>query len=184
MSDLEVVKPSEALTYSEINAPEFLERLRTQTPDGQEAFTILVQATHDRLVGFILRNLESEDECRTRLQEIYVDVHKGLPGFTGKGNLTTWIYTLAYQKICECKLNPERLLARNAVEKLIGMAVGVLPGIARQAYLLRDVEGFTAEETAEILSTSVENVRIQVHGARRKIVDWVQEKMTKARVSN
>jgi DNA-directed RNA polymerase specialized sigma24 family protein len=42
------------------------------------------------------------------------------------------------------------------------------------------VEGLSGEETATVTGMTPENVRVQLHRARRKIVEWVQEKMTGA----
>jgi RNA polymerase sigma-70 factor (ECF subfamily) len=73
---------------------------------------------------------------------------------------------------------PDRLSARNAVEALIGKAIEALPGQARQVYHLRDVEGLSGEEAAAVAGMTPENVRVQLHRARRKIVEWVQDKMS------
>jgi len=75
---------------------------------------------------------------------------------------------------------PDRLSARNAVEALIGKAIEALPDQARQVYQLRDVEGLSGEEAAAVAGMTPENVRVQLHRARRRIVEWVQEKMTGA----
>jgi RNA polymerase sigma-70 factor (ECF subfamily) len=75
---------------------------------------------------------------------------------------------------------PDRLSARNAVEALIGKAIEALPDQARQVYHLRDVEGLSGEDTAVVTGMTPENVRVQLHRARRKIVEWVQEKMSGA----
>jgi RNA polymerase sigma-70 factor (ECF subfamily) len=205
-------------SYEEINSPEFLVLLLSKDATGPKAFTRLVRATHERFLNFIQRQLSSQDECREVLQEVYLAVHKGLPGFAGKSKLTTWMYSLAHHKICdrfsdkdrkhveltevqEAGLStetggsdkwdtvtawdaaPDRVMARNAVETLIGKAIEALPGNARLVYQLRDIEGMSGEETAEVLGISPENVRVQLHRARRQIVEWVREKMAKAQVS-
>lgn len=213
-------EPSHSIPdFEEINSPEFLEMLLAPGPAGQRAFTRMVQGTHDPFLGFIRRQLPSQDECLEVLQEVYLAVHKGLPRFEGKSKLTTWIFSLAHHKICdriadrnrghkeltagrEAALStenteiavtgkwdgitawdvaPDRLSARNAVESLIGKAIEALPEAARQVYHLRDVEGMTGDETAEALGTTPENVRVQLHRARKRIVEWVQEKMAGVR---
>ncbi len=78
---------------------------------------------------------------------------------------------------------PDRLSARNAVEALIGKAIGALPEQDRRVFRLRDVEGLSGEETAEATGMTAENVRVRLHRARRKIVEWVQEKMAGAGAS-
>ena len=78
---------------------------------------------------------------------------------------------------------PDRLSARNAVEGLIGKAIEALPEAARRVYHLRDVEGLSGEEAAEALGMTPENVRVQLHRARKQIVEWVREKMAGVRKS-
>lgn len=202
------------LDFEAVNAPEFLGRLREPGASGQKAFGQLVRATHDKFLGFIRRQLASQEECQEVLQETYLAVHKGLAGFKGDSKLTTWMFSLAHHKICdriadrnrshleltehrESALStegadqklagatawdtpPDRLSARNAVEGLIGKAIEALPEQARQVYHLRDVEGLSGEETAEVTGLTPDNVRVQLHRARRKIVDWVQEKLAGA----
>jgi RNA polymerase sigma-70 factor (ECF subfamily) len=207
------MQPSHSIPdFEEINSPGFLAMLLAKGPSGQRAFARMVQGTHDRFLGFIRRQLSSQEECLEVLQEVYLAVHKGLPGFAGKSKLTTWMFSLAHHKICdriadrdrshqeltesrEATLStesageegwngitawdapPDRLSARNAVEGLIGKAVEALPAQARQVYQLRDVEGMSGEEAAEVMGITPENVRVQLHRARRQIVEWVQEKM-------
>ena len=203
------------LDFEALNSPEFLETLLAKGPTGQRAFARLVQASHDRFLGFIRRQLSSNEECLEVLKDVYLAVHKGLPGFAGMSKLTTWIYSMAHHKICDrigdrnrdhqeltesreaalstdsartdkwsgitaWDASPDRLTARNAVEGLIGKAIEALPERARQVYHLRDVEGLAGEEAAEMMGTTPENVRVQLHRARRQIVEWVQEKMAGA----
>ncbi|HKP95185.1 MAG TPA: RNA polymerase sigma factor [Fibrobacteria bacterium] len=211
------MKPSQAVPdFEEINSPEFLAMLLAGGPSGQRVFARLVRGTHDRFLGFIRRQLSSREECLEVLQEVYLAVHKGLPGFAGKSKLTTWMFSLAHHKICdriadrdrghreltesrEAALStetagserwdgitawdapPDRISARNAVEGLIGKAIEALPGQARRVYQLRDVEGLSGEEAAEAAGTTPDNVRVQLHRARRQIVEWVREKMAGAR---
>ncbi|MDQ3000264.1 MAG: RNA polymerase sigma factor [Fibrobacterota bacterium] len=211
------MKPSQpTLDFEALNSPEFLELLLVKGPTGRRAFARLVHASHDKFLGFIHRQLSSNEECLEVLQEVYLAVHMGLSGFTGKSKLTTWIYSMAHHKICdrigdrdrghqeltesrEAALStesvgagkwsgitawdapPDRLTARNAVEGLIGKAIEALTERARQVYHLRDVEGLSGEEAAEMMGITPENVRVQLHRARRQIVEWVQEKMAGVR---
>src|SRR5882724_1418902 len=87
--------------FEEINSSEFLAMLLEKGPAGQRAFARMVQGTHERFLGFIRRQLSSQEECLEVLQEVYLAVHKGLPGFAGKSKLTTWIFSLAHHKICD-----------------------------------------------------------------------------------
>jgi DNA-directed RNA polymerase specialized sigma24 family protein len=165
------------MDFSDLNDPEFLEKLRAQGSHGQEAFAQLVRASHDRLMGFMQRRLSTETECILLLQEVYMQMHKDLPTFSGPTDLTTWMYSVTHQLICNRTSNMESLSARNSVEKLLVKAIESLASPTAQAYHLGDIEGLSTEATAQILGITVEEARMQIHGTRRKIVDWVQEKM-------
>jgi RNA polymerase sigma-70 factor (ECF subfamily) len=71
----------------------------------------------------------------------------------------------------------DKVSERNKAAALIAQAVDTLPEQARQVYQLRDVEGFSGEEVAKMVGISEANVRVQLHRARRQIVDWVQQRM-------
>lgn len=205
-----LVAPQPPDAFDAINAPAFLAELLAPGPEGQKAFTRLVRATHDRFLGFIRRQLASQEESQEVLQEMYLAVHKGLSGFQGKSKLTTWMFSLAHHKICDrlghkdrrhqelteeraaglsteeagegwdrtaWDAPPDRVSDRNRAAGLIVEALETLPPQARQVYHLRDVEGLPGEEVAKMLGMSDANVRVQLHRARRQIVDWVQARL-------
>jgi RNA polymerase sigma-70 factor, ECF subfamily len=93
--------PDSPHQFAEINTPEFLARLRAGGHEGPRAFRHLVISTHSHLLRFIARHMRSRDGIQDVLQEIYLGVHKGLSRFQGKSKLSTWIYTLAYHKVCD-----------------------------------------------------------------------------------
>lgn len=87
--------------FDEINSPNFLETLLAGGPNSQKAFARLFKNTHARLLAFIGRYLSNLEECQEVLQETYLAVHRSLPRFERKSKLTTWIYSMAYHKICD-----------------------------------------------------------------------------------
>lgn len=64
---------------------------------------------------------------------------------------------------------PESLLLRREVVEAIRRAVESLPVTQRAVIVLRDVEGFTAEETCEILGLTGVNQRVLLHRARQRV---------------
>ena len=58
------------------------------------------------------------------------------------------------------------MLAGRQVEQALDQAVGTLDPMYREVLLLRDVEGLTAPEVAEVLGVSVEAVKSRLHRAR------------------
>ena len=61
---------------------------------------------------------------------------------------------------------PSEAVEREEVRNLIQLAVGQLPDIYREVFLLRDVEELTISETAEALNISVPSVKVRLHRAR------------------
>ena len=61
---------------------------------------------------------------------------------------------------------PSQAVEREEVRNLIQRAVGQLPDIYRQVFLLRDVEELTNSETAEALKISIPSVKVRLHRAR------------------
>jgi RNA polymerase sigma-70 factor (ECF subfamily) len=55
-------------------------------------------------------------------------------------------------------------------------AVEVLPPVQRAALILRDAIGYTGPETAAILETTPDNVRMMVHRARRALAGYDEER--------
>jgi RNA polymerase sigma-70 factor (ECF subfamily) len=62
----------------------------------------------------------------------------------------------------------ERLAAKEAREKLFSCLDGLSPR-EREVFLLRDMEGRSIKETAEVLRTSSVSVRVHLSRARVKI---------------
>lgn len=90
---------SEGLTLS----ADFVKRLQMQ---DRAAFCKLVQQFHRKLVGFagsVAGPVYAEDI----VQEAWLSVWKALPGFEGRSELSTWLYTIV-RNACIARLRKER----------------------------------------------------------------------------
>jgi RNA polymerase sigma-70 factor (ECF subfamily) len=68
---------------------------------------------------------------------------------------------------------PDDELQSGELRNHIQAAVDTLPEIYRTVFLLRDVEGLSTEETAEVLQTSVPTVKTRLHRARLALRDQI-----------
>jgi len=205
-----------AASFEDVNAAAFVARLRAGGEDGRRAFETLVRATHGRLSAFVRRHLGDADDAQEVVQEVFLAVHKGLPGFQGNSKLTTWMYSLAHFKVCDViaartrsravfqdartetgeipdalqaaivepgvqstdwDSPPDAVFVRRRVEGLMARAVALLKPPGCDVYRLRDVEGLSGEEVAEMLGLSHAAVRVQLHRARMEIVAWVRARL-------
>lgn len=68
--------------------------------------------------------------------------------------------------IADWRETPETLAARNETNELLGAALRDLDEKYRVVFLLRDVDGFSIRETAELLGLKEENVKVRLLRAR------------------
>lgn len=65
--------------------------------------------------------------------------------------------------------SPERALMRRQIAKLLETAIARLPDPFRLVFVLREVEGLSVEEAAEVLEIPQETVKTRLHRARRRL---------------
>jgi len=68
--------------------------------------------------------------------------------------------------VAEWKADPRQISEQRETREILSAALGELPEKYRMAFLLRDVEGLTTDETAEAMGISVGNVKIRLLRAR------------------
>jgi RNA polymerase sigma-70 factor (ECF subfamily) len=63
--------------------------------------------------------------------------------------------------------DPEQLVARLEIRKLLENAIDALPEAFRVVFIMREVEDMSVDETAELLNTLPQTVKTRLHRARR-----------------
>jgi RNA polymerase sigma-70 factor (ECF subfamily) len=138
--------------------------------------------------GVAARMLGNRAEAEEIAQETFLRAHRALPEFRGEARLGTWLYAIA-SRLCLNRLAaPERRLARGDVEALsaapshepdaaaalerserdaaLREAIAALPEERRIVVILRDLEGLSYDEIAEVLALEPGTVRSRLHRAR------------------
>jgi RNA polymerase sigma-70 factor, ECF subfamily len=64
---------------------------------------------------------------------------------------------------------PDATLAREQLRRLLEQAIGSLPASFRTVFVLREVEGLSVEEAAEVLAIPVATVKTRLHRARHRL---------------
>ena len=152
------------------------------------AFEELVIAYQHRVFGVALRMLGNRAEAEEIAQETFLRAHRALPEFRGEARLGTWLYAIA-SRLCLNRLaTPERRLARaddaalaeapghepdaatalerSELEAAVRDAIAALPDERRIVVVLRDLEGLSYEEIAQVLELEPGTVRSRLHRAR------------------
>jgi RNA polymerase sigma-70 factor (ECF subfamily) len=65
--------------------------------------------------------------------------------------------------------SPDVAVAREQIRKLLEKAVGELPDTFRTVFVLREIEGLSSEETAEVLEVPVATVKTRLFRSRRRL---------------
>jgi RNA polymerase sigma-70 factor (ECF subfamily) len=73
---------------------------------------------------------------------------------------------------------PDAAIAREQIRKLLEQAVGELPELFRTVFVLREIEGLSSEQTAEILDLPVATVKTRLHRGRRRLQQMLEPEMS------
>lgn len=143
---------------------------------------------------FGMKMCRNREDASDVLQETLVAAARTLHRFRGASSVSTWLYTIArsfcIKKRRKSKFAPERErsldtevanearkveasgrppdqeVADRLVERALEDAIGALDPIHREVLVLRDVEGLSAAEVAEVLGIRVPAVKSRLHRAR------------------
>ena len=165
------------------------EQLVAAARDGhQRSFEELVTRHTSRIYGMVARMLQNRTAAEDIVQETFIRAWRALPSFRGDAQFSTWLYRIAVNEA-------NRHLAREAKRELLpyedvmmqvpdltgdvpGRAetnetrrnlerlLAELPGNYRAAVVLRDVEGLTNEEAADLLGLDLRNFKSRLHRGR------------------
>jgi RNA polymerase sigma-70 factor, ECF subfamily len=74
--------------------------------------------------------------------------------------------------------SPEAAIAREQIRKLLEQSIAELPDPFRTVFVLREIEGLSSEETAEILDVPVATVKTRLHRGRRRLHEMLAPEMS------
>jgi RNA polymerase sigma-70 factor (ECF subfamily) len=165
------------------------------------AFEELVNRYEKKIYRLGLNITGSPEDAEDLLQESFLKAFKHLPEFREDSRFYTWLVRIAVNEglmklrkrrsdrtvplgevededgnvmphdFADWKPNPEQLLARSELETILHNAAETLPPIFRSVFFLRDVEGLSTEETAQLLKLSEGAVKARLFRARMRLRD-------------
>jgi len=161
-------------------------------------FARLVEKTSNHIYHLALKILRDPQDAEDVLQETYIKALRALPEFEGRSSLSTWLYRIAVNEalmmIRKRRVNlvpveedpdedeptagmvitdwcclPESELLSAESRKRMEVAVDALPETLKVVFTLRDVEGLSIRETAEILGLTETAVKTRLLRARLRL---------------
>lgn len=164
------------------------EEVVTRVRDGDKAlFEVLMRRYNQRLFRVTRSILTDDAEAEDVMQDAYVRAYIHLDQFEGRARFSTWLTRIAVHEAIARSQKRQRLVAVEAedtmefksktpspeeemntrtIRSLLEAAINKLPPSYRVVFVMRDVEGMSTSEAAELLDASEESVRIRLHRAR------------------
>ena len=191
----------EMARMSEQNVDQLLVE-RVQHGD-KNAFNLLVKKYQHKLANLVSRYVKNQSDVADVVQEAFIKAYRALPGFRGESAFYTWLYRIAVNsaknhlvasgrkppgsdiEIDDAEnydsgdalreyASPEKILLTEEIKKIIFSTMEQLPEDLRVAINLRELEGLSYEEIAEIMDCPVGTVRSRIFRARDAIDKKVQ----------
>jgi RNA polymerase sigma-70 factor (ECF subfamily) len=171
------------------------ELIRSARAGDQDAFAELVVSHADRVYGALRRFGLDPDEADEVAQEVFVRAWRGLARFEERSQFSTWLYRIAFNEaqrrlarrpparaeperdrehpivsLAESpELGPEAQTLDREFERTLEWALGQLPADWRAAVVLRDVEGLSTRDAAEVAGIREPAFKSRLHRGRMQL---------------
>jgi RNA polymerase sigma-70 factor (ECF subfamily) len=161
-------------------------------------FEELVRHNEARIFRLALHITGNQEDAEDVMQEAFIQAYRYLDKFRGESLFSTWLTRIAVneallelrkrqphqlslddspdtiEKLLPCRVEPweptpEQRYAQTELREIISKAIGELDPAYRIVFLLRDVEGLSSEETAQLLGLSVSAVKSRLLRGRLKM---------------
>jgi RNA polymerase sigma-70 factor (ECF subfamily) len=179
------------LTYGQGLSDEELVRLcQKQLPGDPRPFRALMDRYCDQVINTAYRFLGDPHDAEEVAQEVFLKVYRGLPAFRSESSFSTWLYRIT---VNTCKnelrrrsrqptlLDPdlesvgiplpavpsaEEVVIARQERDAIQETLNCLSVTDRETLILRDVQGLSYQEIAEVLGISLSAAKMRVRRAR------------------
>lgn len=171
---------------------------RVQAGDKQ-AFGLLVTKYQRKLARLVSRMVRDSAEVEDIVQDSFIRAYRALPSFRNESAFYTWLYRIGVNtaknwlvthgrraqltsatdddeseiytepELLRNYETPERLLITKQIGQTVNSVVESLPEDLRTALTLREIEGLSYEEIADVMDCPIGTVRSRIFRARDAI---------------
>lgn len=162
----------------------------------QEAFGQIVQRYQQRLYVSVVRLVSSTEDALDITQETFLQAYRKLDSFRGEAALYSWLFRIAYNTAMskgrkkshptfsidrvreesgqeltdeDPNLPPSHRMELTEEQELLWAAIESLSAEFRQVIVLKEMEGLSYDEIAQIANCPVGTVRSRLHRARMEL---------------
>ncbi|HEV3216911.1 MAG TPA: sigma-70 family RNA polymerase sigma factor [Vicinamibacterales bacterium] len=162
---------------------------RSRTGDT-ESFNQLVRRWERQIFALAYRTLGREEDARDVTQETFLRAFRALPGFKGDAKFSSWLYRIALN-LCRDWMRRDRrapmvdvpegveihelaadkqevasvedLAARAELSAAVAAAMEQLPAEQRNAIILKEYQGLTFQEVAELMNCPLSTAKTRLY---------------------
>ena len=144
-----------------------------------QAFGALVDRYQTRLLNFLNCTIGDRERAEALVQEVFIRVFRHLHRFDVSKQFSTWIYTIASnvvknEEFADPSARRDDPFRRSSIADGAAQSVGRLPEPLRMVFVLRELEGKTYQEIAEITGCNVGTVKTRLRRARSTFAQLVK----------
>jgi RNA polymerase sigma-70 factor, ECF subfamily len=162
-------------------------------------FSELVAEHQEMVLNTCYRFVFNHEDAEDLAQEVFIEVHRSLDKFREESKLSTWIYRIAVTKSLDHLRRLKRKKRFSSLKRIIGVddpadtisaperenpadalvdkervaalqeALDSLPDNQKTAFLLSKQDGYSNQEIADILQTTIPAVESLVHRAKKNL---------------
>lgn len=179
-------------TYlNRLSTEDLEERVRRFCEGDVESFQVLYRHYAKNVLRFCVRMLTDYAAAQDALQETFIRVYEHRYECRGE-NFNAWVYTIA-RRVCYNSLRSKKAFDEfneefhcqqkqqftdTSVQLIIQKALDQMPFVLKEALVLREYEGYSYQEIADIIGSDLSLAKVRVHRARlllRKILAPIME---------
>lgn len=169
----------------------------------REAFRVLVEKYQTKILRLVLQIVYSKEDAEDIVQESFVKAYLSLESFRGESSFYTWIYRIAFNMAIDFKRKVARrggdafelsdiesgkavpsninsdlpidTVYRKEQSSLINKALNSLSEEHRTVIVLREIDGLSYDDIAQITGATLGTVMSRLHYARKKLQSALDE---------
>lgn len=176
--------------------------LEFQKNNMEDAFNILVQRYKNPLTNYVFRFLGDYEACADVVQETMIKVYRYKDTYSSVAKFSTWVYTIAgnlarteYRRqrrrnifsisdygeehktydLPDESYRPDVATDSGIKDEIIQKALLKVKEAYREAVILRDVQGMSYEEIAEILGVNEGTVKSRINRGRAQLQELLKD---------
>ena len=167
----------------------------------KRAFELLVEKYQRKLARLLSRFIRDPAEVEDVTQEAFIKAYRALPAFRGDSAFYTWLYRIGINTAKNYLMamgrraptsteveaeeaegfeegeqlrdinTPESVLLSNEIAETVNSTIEQLPEELRTAIQLREIEGMSYEDIAQVMNCPIGTVRSRIFRAREAIAE-------------